>query len=156
MVHKYPNLVDSLDVVYRNWIDKTDVYTSLKSHEYYQPYYTKEQHIFLKTLSENKIYKNLMAERKTIGLKIVEALKTQKVKMKTTLGMEKVPMSYFGIVESGRKYASLTSEIKKLYNSWNSIVLETENYCESLGSSYIEIWRIQEKIRPRTTSLEVK
>ncbi|GAA4237942.1 hypothetical protein GCM10022291_26490 [Postechiella marina] len=153
--YKYPKLVDSLDAIYRNWINDTDAYTSLKSHEYYQPYYTKEQHLIIKQLSKDKEYNSLLAERKNIGLKIVEVLKKRQLKMKTTLGMEKLPMSYFGIVEAGRKYAEITSEIKSLYNAWDQNIIETDKYCVTLGKAYAEVWKIQEKIRPRTTSLEI-
>jgi arylsulfatase len=156
LVAEYPKLVDSLDVIYRNWIDETDAYTSLKSHEYYQPYYTKAQHVIINKLSKNKKFNKLLAERKTIGLKIVEALKKQNLKMKTTLGMERLPMSYFGIVEEGRKNAERTSKLKVLYEKWDTNISLTKNYLESLGEGFVEVWGIQEKIRPRTTSLEVK
>ncbi|WP_139956938.1 arylsulfatase [Flavicella sediminum] len=155
LIDKYPKLVDSLDVVYRNWIDETDAYTSLKSHEYYQPYYTKAQHVILNKLSKDKKYQSLLAERRSIGLNIIEALKRQKTKMKTSLGMDKLPMSYYGIVDQGKKYTNTTSELKTLYSAWDETTATTKSYCKSLGHDYAEVWEIQEKIRPRTTSLEV-
>jgi len=152
---KYPKLVDSLAIIYRNWIDEVDGYTNLKSHEYYQPYYNKEQKTAINKLEKDKQYKKLMEERKSMGLSIVEKLKKSNVKLKTTLGMEKFPMSYFAVTELGRKDKNINPEIKELYKAWDSNMKTCEKYCKNLGSVYLEVWKIQEHIRPRTTSLEV-
>lgn len=151
----YSKLVDSLDIVYRNWINETDIYTNVKSHEYYQPYYTREQKQAIQILEKDSIYNKLMAKRRAIGLSIVDKLKSANVKMKTTLGMEKLPMSYFGIVEIGRKNRDSVPELISLYKAWDNNIICGEKYCEYLGLVFFDVWKIQEKIRPRTTSLEV-
>ncbi|SDW35318.1 arylsulfatase [Lutibacter oricola] len=155
LARKFPKLVDSLDVVYRNWIDDVDSYTGLKSHMYFQSYYTKQQKQILKRLEEKKQYKKLMNKRRGIGLSIVEELKKSKVKMKTTLGMEKLPMSYFALVNSGRKYSEYNSVLSNLYKSYDKNIKICKTFCDNLGIEFSEVWKIQEKIRNQTTSLEV-
>ncbi|MCL7762516.1 arylsulfatase [Polaribacter sp. Z014] len=155
LANQYPNLVDSLDIVYRKWIDETDRYTGLKSHEYYQQYYTKEQKVIIDKLEKDNDYKKLMSKRKQVGVSIVEKLASNKVKLKTFMGMDKLPMSYFAVVGIGREKGMLIPELKNLYDVWDKKSKAIEKYCKKLGPDYLKLYEIQERIRLRTTSLEV-
>ncbi|BAX81133.1 arylsulfatase [Labilibaculum antarcticum] len=152
---EYPNRVDSLDRIYRNWIDETDHLTGIKQHEYFQPRYTKEQREVATKMESDSILKKLLEDRRSIGLSIVEILKQQHVKMKTTLGMEKTPMSYFGFVESGRKYKDSNKELASLYSDWDKNKKLSRQHCTNAGSICLEVWNIQERIRVKTSSIEV-
>ncbi|QVY66079.1 arylsulfatase [Polaribacter sp. Q13] len=155
LANQYPKLVDSLDRVYRNWINKTDALTGLKSHEYYQPYYSAEAKIAIEKLEKDGKYVKLMKTRRAIGLSIVEKLASNKVKLKTFMGMDKLPMSYFAVVGIGREKGMLIPELKNLYDIWDKKSKAIEKYCKKLGPDYLKLYEIQERIRLRTTSLEV-
>ncbi|MBK1875991.1 arylsulfatase [Pelagicoccus mobilis] len=146
---QYPEKVAQMDRDYRAWIDRADRLTGVKSHEWYQPRFTDEQRRVADELADDREMKRLLKERKRIGLKIVEELEAMKLGMKTVLGMAKVPMSYFGIVEAGRKYASKSRSLDTLYRAWDEKVRESERFCSQKGEIYAEVWAIQERIRIR-------
>ena len=75
--------------------------------------------------------------------------------MKTGLGMDKVPMSYFGLVEEGKPFRNKTTQLKTLYNSWDINIKKSQEYCSQKGTIFLDVWNIQERIRPRIPASDI-
>lgn len=153
--YKYPEKVEAMDKEFRNWIDKCDEQTGIRSHKLFQLRYTKEQAIAAQQLDKDKHLQQIMATRKEIGLQIVDELFAEKLKIRTGLGMEKVPMSFFGIVEQGIPYKDKNAKLSKLYADWSNNIKSGEKYCTKKGNVFLEVWNIQERIRPNLPASDV-
>ncbi|MDC0584312.1 arylsulfatase [Bacteroidales bacterium] len=153
---QYPNMVDSLDAIYRAWIDSVHRLNGIKDHIWYQPHYSKEQVEIAGQMQNDVKLQKLLKERRSIGLKIVQELKGQKVKVKTGLGMDKEPMSYFGIVNEGWKYSNHNIKLKELYNQWDKNIQDSESYCTSKGEEYLKLWHLHERVRVNMPASDVR
>ncbi|MUH35523.1 arylsulfatase [Zobellia amurskyensis] len=152
---QFPDLIDSLDLVYRQWIDQTHELTGIKNHIWFQHRLTKEQQIAANELEKDPQMQKLLAERREIGLSIVNQLNLLNIKMKRGLGMKKVPMSYFGLVEEGRQFTEKDEELKKQYLLWDQNIARSEKYCKNKGQVFAKVWEVQERTRPHVPASEV-
>lgn len=149
LASEYPELVDSLDQVFRKWINDTHKKTGVKDHPWFPVRLTKSQQKAADELLEDKRLQTLLSEREKIGHSIVKELNVLDTKMKRGLGMDKVPMSYFGLVEEGRQFKDDYPNLIKLYNDWDLNIKKSIQYCKEKGSIYLQVWKIQERIRPK-------
>lgn len=147
--------VDSMDAIYRKWINEMDDLNKIKSHTFYQPHLTKQQRLASNELEKNDRLQKLMSKREVIGKEIVVELEKLNLKMKTHLSMDKHPMAYFGIVTLGKAHIK-TKELKELYCDWDTITKEMAAICSKKGNVYSQVWNIQEKIRTRMTVDELE
>ena len=62
--------------------------------------------------------------------------------------MDKVPMSYFGLVGEGRKYATKYPSLNSIYTAWDANIDSSEKHCRDRGAAYLDVWKFQERVRP--------
>lgn len=156
LVEKYPAMVESMDNTYREWMFRADSVSGVSNHTWFVPRFTKKQHAAANQLASDARMQNLLAKRKVIGEQIVKALNAEQVKMKTGLGMEKVPMSYFGLVKAGEPFANTSDTLKELYEKWNKNIQDSEQYCKAKGEVYLQAWNVQERIRPMIPAYDIE
>ncbi len=148
MAAKYPEMIDSLDLKYRKWITNAESMSDLDNHPWYVPRMSLEQSEIAKEMEADKQLRQLLIERENIGLQIVDEIDRLNLKIKRGLGMDLVPMSYFGLVGEGRKYVVDYPTLYELYEMWDANIKESEEYCRTKGTIYLSVWQFQERVRP--------
>ncbi len=148
LVRRYPKIVDTLDLKYRAWIASAEKLAGVDKHTFYVSRMSREEAALAPKVNRDKKLQGLLAERETIGGKIVAEIDAKGYEIKRGLGMEKVPMSYFGLVNEGRSYAAKSPQLTKLYEQWDANVASANEYCRSKGDLWYGVWAYQEAIRP--------
>ncbi len=148
--------IDSMDAIYRNWIDEMDALNGIKSHSQYQPHFTRQQREAANELEKDIRLQQILAERKKVGLLIIDELAQQNLKVETWLGMERIQISYYGHVVNGKKYQTKTERLKSLYEQWDALSSRAEICCIDKGALYADVWQLQERIRCKASAEELK
>lgn len=141
-------MIDSLDQKYRAWISRAEQMSNLLSHPWYVARMSHEELATAREMERDERLQQLLAMRKEIGLEIVAEIDRLSLKIKRGLGMDRVPMSYFGLVNAGRKVAAKHETLCALYKKWDANIVESEEYCRSRGDLYLSVWQFQERVRP--------
>lgn len=155
MAAQYPEMIDSLDLKYRNWITYAENLGNLGHHPWYVPRMTQEQSKVAEEMMMDDKLQQFLTRREEIGLQIVGEIDRLNLKIKRGLGMDLVPMSYFGLVGEGRKYAAEYPTLSELYEAWDNNINISEQYCQSKGEAYINVWKFQERVRPMIPQFDI-
>lgn len=156
VVAKNPKIIQRLDKAYREWITYAEQLGGVRDHQWYVVRFTDEQRSIAKEMEQDRELYRLLTTRKEIGEQIVDEINSLKLKIKRGLGMWQVPMSYFGLVEQGRKYAKDHESLNSLYAKWDANIEESARHCASLGAEFAEVWRLQEHIRPNMPNIDIE